>query len=68
MPTAGATEKFHTSSQAVAVRGLFKQVFHLGSVPSERVALRPVPGVATSWVSQSASIASRGQPTSKMPE
>jgi hypothetical protein len=68
VPPAGAIEKSHASSQAVAVRGLFKQVFHMGPVPSERAAMRPVPGVATSWVSQSASIAARGQPTSKMPE
>lgn len=64
----GATEISRASSQAVAVRGLFKQAFHRGPVPSERPAMRPVPGMATSLVSQAASTAAMGQLTSKMPE
>jgi hypothetical protein len=68
VPPAGAIERSRASSQAVAVRELFKQVFHRGPVPSERAAMRPLPGVATSWVSQAASTAAREQPTSKMPE
>jgi hypothetical protein len=68
VPPAGAIERSRASSQAVAVRELFKQVFHMGPVLSERAAMRPLPGVVTSWVNQAASTATRGQPTSKMPE
>jgi hypothetical protein len=68
VPLAGAIERSRASSQVVAVRELFKQVFHKGPVLSESAAMRPLPGVATSWVSQAASTAARGQQTSKMPE